>query len=127
MPAQSVAAHTLTGRISHDGERAELEFATDDGAVVVSFPRTEVIRLLSHAAQLNQQPLPEAGVYVPIEAFPLGNFSLSGTEAGDYVLSLQAADGGNYAFVFDRSFTESMHQAFTAAVEAPPPGGRTAQ
>ena len=120
--AQSVAAHTLTGRIASDGERAELEFATEDGPLVVGFPRTEVIKLLSHAAQLNQQPLPQAGVFVPIEAFPLAHFTLSGTEAGDYVLSLQAADGGNYAFVFDRTFTEQLHQAFHAAVEAPPPG-----
>ena len=120
--AQSVAAHTLTGRIASDGERAELEFATEDGPLVVGFPRTEVIKLLSHAAQLNQQPLPQAGVFVPIEAFPLAHFTLSGTEAGDYVLSLQAADGGNYAFVFDRTFTEQLHQAFHAAVDAPPPG-----
>jgi hypothetical protein len=120
--AQSVAAHTLTGRIASDGERAELEFSTEDGPLVVGFPRTEVIKLLSHAAQLNQQPLPQAGVYVPIEAFPLAHFTLSGTEAGDYVLSLQAADGGNYAFVFDRTFTEQLHQAFHAAVEAAPPG-----
>ena len=126
MTAQSVTAHTMTGRIAGDGERAELEFATDQGPLVVSFPRTEVIRLVSHAAQLNQQPAPQAGVFVPIEAFPLGHFSLSGTEAGDYVLSLQAADGGNYAFVFDRSFTEALHQAFSAAMAAPPPGGQTA-
>jgi hypothetical protein len=120
--AQSVTAHTLTGRIAADGERAELEFATEDGPLVVGFPRTEVIKLLSHAAQLNQQPLPQAGVFVPIEAFPLAHFTLSGTEAGDYVLSVQAADGGNYAFVFDRTFTEQLHQAFHAAVEAAPPG-----
>ena len=123
--AQSVTAQTLTGRIAGDGERAELEFATEDGPMVVSFPRTEVIKLLSHAAQLNQQPIPQADVFVPIEAFPLAHFALSGTEAGDYVLSLQAADGGNFAFVFDRTFIEGMHQAFRAAAEAPPPGTAT--
>ena len=120
--AQSVTTHTLTGRIASDGERAELELATEDGPLVVGFPRTEVIKLLSHAAQLNQQPVPEAGVFVPVEAFPLANFARSGTEAGDYVLSVQTADGGNFAFVFDRTVAEQLHQAFTAAVSAPPPG-----
>ena len=120
--AQSVTAHTLTGRIASDGERAELEFATEEGPLVVAFPRAEVIKLLSHAAQLNQQPVPQAGVFVPVEAFPLSHFTLSGTEAGDYVLSVQAVDGGNYAFVFDRTVTEQLHQAFHAAVEAAPPG-----
>ena len=126
MVAQSVVAHTLTGRIAADGERAELEFATEEAPLVVSFPRTEVIKLLSHAAQLNQQPVPQAGVFVPVEAFPLARFALSGTEAGDYVLSLQAADGGNFAFVFDRTFAEQLHQAFTAGVSAATPGAGTA-
>ena len=122
MVARSVVAHALTGRIAADGERAELEFDTDDGPLVVAFSRTEVIKLLSHAAQLNQQPLPQPGLPAPVEAFPLASFSLSGTDAGDYVLSVQAADGGAYAFVFDRPFTEQLHPAFRTAVEAPPPG-----
>ena len=122
MLARRVNAHALTGRIAGDGERAELEFETDEGPLVVGFSRTEVIKLLSHAAQLNQQPLPQPGLPAPVEAFPLASFSLSGTDAGDYVLSVQAADGGAYAFVFDRRFTEQLHQAFEAAVTAPPPG-----
>ena len=126
MVAQSVTAHTLSGRIAPDGERAELEFATEEGPLVVGFPRAQVIKLLSHAAQLNQQPAPQAGVYVPIEAFPLANFALSGTEAGDYVLSLQAADGGSFAFVFDRAFARHLHEAFGAAVAAPAPGAGAA-
>ena len=122
MSEQTVAAQSMTGRISADGERAELEFATDDGPLVVAFPRAEVIKLLSHAAQMNHQPMPQVGVFVPIEAFPVSGFSLSGTEAGDYVLSLRATDGGGYAFVFDRAFAEQLHQAFHAAVEAATPG-----
>jgi hypothetical protein len=117
---QTVTATGLAGRLVDHGERAELEFDTEDGPLVVAFPRTEVMKLLSHAAQLNRQPTPQPGVTVPIEAFPLAHFSLSGTETGDCVLVLQAADGGSYAFVFGRDHTQGLHQAFSAAVAAAP-------
>ena len=122
MAAQTITAQSMTGRISADGERAELEFATEDGPVVVAFPRAQVIKLLSHAAQLNLQPAPQPGVFVPVEAFPLASFTLSGTEAGDYLLAVRAVDRGLYTFVFDHAFAGQMHEAFGKAMEAPKPG-----
>jgi hypothetical protein len=100
-----------------DGERGRLEFQTEAGALSITFPRTEVVRLMSLVAQLNQQPEVQAEGFTPVEAFPLAFFQLSGVQTGDLLLSFEARDGGQYAFLMDRARAGRLHEALGQALE----------
>ena len=116
--SDTVAASALNAsQLMPDGERGRLEFQTEAGPLSVTFPRTEVVRLISLAAQLNQQPEVQAEGFTPVEAFPLTFFALSGVQTGDLLLSFETRDGGSYAFLMDQARAGRLHEALGQALE----------
>jgi hypothetical protein len=117
MPDQTVAATAVSGgRLLHSSAQVEFDFKTEDGTARVSLPTSELMRLISFAGQMNRQPAPKHGEFVEIRAFAAGGFHLSGTEAGDYLLTLRTGDGAEFGFLFDRALAGQLHEVLASAV-----------
>ena len=118
MSEETIATTRVNGsQMIGDGEVGRLEFQTDDGPVSVTFPRAEVVRLISFVAQLNRQPEVSTEGYTPVEAFPTTFFQLSSVDTGDLLLSLEARDGGAFAFLMEKARAARLHEALGQALE----------